>query len=249
MSERTAIQVADGVRMVTVGAPVGSHVYLIDDPDGLIAFDAGVRGTGPQILAAAGEPIARVLLSHSHPDHRGAAPELQAPVYCHPDEVADAEGDGGLSYADFSQIANPTVRDIFPQLIAMWDSGPVEIAGTVQEADRIAGFRVVHVPGHAPGLIALYRETDGLLLAADAVYTIELETGTPGPARVPHPAVNWDTTMAGDSILRLAGLEPASAWAGHADHIEQDTAEQLRRAAGSSRVPAAVPAVVATQQA
>jgi glyoxylase-like metal-dependent hydrolase (beta-lactamase superfamily II) len=243
MSERTAIQIADGVRSVTVGAPVGSHVYLIDDPGGLVAFDAGARGTGPQILAAAGEPIARVVLSHSHADHRGAAPELHAPIYCHPDEVAYAEGDGGLSYADFGQITNPTVCDILPQLVATWDSGPVEIAGTVDEDDRIAGFRVVHVPGHAPGLIALYRETDGLLLAADAVYTIDLETGAPLPAVVPHPAVNWNTAIARDSILRLARLNPTSAWAGHADHIHHDAAEQLRNAARSGARPAAVPAV------
>jgi glyoxylase-like metal-dependent hydrolase (beta-lactamase superfamily II) len=230
MSQPTAIQIADGVRRVTVGAPVGSHVYLLDAPDGLTAFDAGVRGTGPQIHAAAGEPIVRVVLSHSHPDHRGAASELRAPVYCHPDEVADAEGDGGLHYADFAQIENPVVRDIFPQLVATWDGGPVEIAGTVDEDDRVAGFRVLHVPGHAPGLIALYREVDGLLLAADAVYTIDLETGVPVPARVPHPAVNWDTAIASDSVLQLARLNPSTAWTGHADHVRQDAAQELRHA-------------------
>lgn len=231
MSQPNAIQIADGVRRVTVGAPIGSHVYLIDDPDGLVVFDAGVRGTGAQIIAAAGEPIARVVLSHSHPDHRGGARELRAPVYCHPDEVADAEGDGGLHYADFSQIRNQTVRDIFPQLIATWDSGPIQIAGTVDEHDAIADFRVVHVPGHAPGLIALYRERDGLLLAADAVYTIDLETGAPGPARVPHPAVNWDTPMARDSVLQLARLNPSIACAGHANQIHPNAAEELQNAA------------------
>jgi glyoxylase-like metal-dependent hydrolase (beta-lactamase superfamily II) len=226
-----SIQIAPGVRRVTVGAPVGSHVYLIDHPEGVIAFDAGVRGTGPEIRAAAGRPITRVVLSHSHADHRGAAGELGAPVLCHPDEVADAEGDGGLRYADFGRIRNPTVRAVFPQLVATWDGGPVGIAGTVADGDEIGGFRVVHVPGHAPGLIALFREGDGLLLAADAVYTLDLETGGPTPARVPHPAVNWDTAAARESIRRLAGLAPRSALAGHAGDVASPVAAQLRRAA------------------
>jgi len=35
------------------------------------------------------------------------------------------------------------------RLIATWDGGPVEIAGTVNEGDEVAGFEVVHLPGHA----------------------------------------------------------------------------------------------------
>lgn len=231
MSEPAATRIAPGVRRVTVGAPVGSHVYLIDHPEGVIAFDAGVRGTGPQVRAAAARPITRVVLSHSHADHRGGAAELGAPVLCHPDEVADAEGDGGLHYADFGLIRNRTVRAVFPQLVATWDGGPVAIAGTVGDGDEVGGFRVVHVPGHAPGLIALFRADDGLLLAADAVYTLDLETGGSVPARVPHPAVNWDTALARESIRRLAALAPRSALAGHAGDVRSPVPVQLRRAA------------------
>ncbi len=42
----TVTQVASGVRQVSVGAPFRSHVYLIDGPDGPIAFDAAIKGTG-----------------------------------------------------------------------------------------------------------------------------------------------------------------------------------------------------------
>lgn len=231
MTRPAATQIAPGVRRVTVGAPVGSHVYLIDHPEGVIAFDAGVRGTGAQVLAAAGRPITRVVLSHSHPDHRGGAGELRAPVLCHRDEVADAEGDGGLHYADFGLIRNPAVRAVFPQLVATWDGGPVVIAGTVDDGDEVGGFRVVHVPGHAPGLIALYRAADGLLLAADAVYTLDLETGGPAVPRVPHPAVNWDTALARAAIGRLAALAPRSVRTGHAGDVGRPVTEQLHRAA------------------
>ena len=58
----------------------------------------------------------RIVLGHGHPDHRGAAPGFGAPVCCHPDEVADAEGDGGEHYFDFSKL-DWYARPVMPRLI------------------------------------------------------------------------------------------------------------------------------------
>ena len=224
-------RIADGVTQVTVGEQAVSQVYLLDHPDGPVAFDAGVRGAGPAILEAAGSPLSRVLLSHSHIDHRGGAAELGAPVFCHPDEVSDLEGDAGASYTDLAKIRNRVVRDLMPQLAAAWDGGPVEVAGTVEQDDDVAGFRVLHLPGHAPGQIALFREADGLLLAADTLYTVDLETGRPAAPRVPHPATNWDTELARASIRKLIDLNASTVWTGHMGHIGADTAAALEAAA------------------
>jgi glyoxylase-like metal-dependent hydrolase (beta-lactamase superfamily II) len=230
---RTGIaQIAPGVKQVPVGAPTVSHVYLIDGSEGPIAFDAGIKGAGPKILSAAGGRLDRVILSHSHPDHRGAANELGAPVYCHPDEVADAEGGGGERYADFERVEDERVREFLLRLSTAWDGGPVKIAGTIAEDERLAGFRVVHTPGHAPGQIALFRESDRLLLAADAVFTVDTETGAPIGPRVPKPFSNWDTEKARDSIRRLIPLRATAVWLGHGEAITgEDIAEQLERAA------------------
>jgi len=228
----TGRQIAPGVTQVSVGAPFASHVYLVDCPDGSIAFDAGVKGAGPEILAAAGGRLDRVILSHSHIDHRGAANELGAPIYCHPDEVADAEGDAGRSYTDFSLIENEQIRQALPQLHAAWDGGPVTITGTITDGEQIAGFRVIHIPGHAPGQIALFRESDRLLLAADAIYTFDTETAQPAAPSVPHPFSNWDTELARESIRRLIPLRASSIWTGHAEPVTgEDIAGQLVRAA------------------
>ncbi|HEX8053743.1 MAG TPA: MBL fold metallo-hydrolase [Thermoleophilaceae bacterium] len=226
--------IAPGVKQVTVGERAMSQVYLLDHPDGPVAFDAGVRGTGQAVLDAAGAPLSRVVLSHSHIDHRGGANELGAPVFCHPDEVADVKGDAGASYTDFGLIRNPVVREAMPKLLALWDGGPVDVAGTVAAGDDVAGFEVIHLPGHAPGQIALFRHGDRLLLAADSIYTIDMEAGRPGAPRVPHPATSWDTEMARASIRRLIGLEPASVFTGHAGHFDTDVARQLEAAASFS---------------
>jgi hydroxyacylglutathione hydrolase len=228
----TVTRVAPDVKQVSVGAPFRSHVYLIDGPDGVIAFDAGLKGTGAAILAAGGGHLERVILSHAHVDHRGGAAELGAPVYCHADEVADAEGDAGRSYTDFRLIENEQVRELVPRLHAAWDGGPVTIAGTVADGELIADFRVIHIPGHAPGQIALFRESDRLLIAADAIYTLDAETGQAASARVPHPFSNWDTEMARDSIRRLIPLQATAVWPGHSEAVSGENVEhQLKQAA------------------
>lgn len=108
----------------------------------------------------------------------------------------------------------------------------MKIAATIVDGEWVAGFRVIHVPGHAPGQIALFRESDRLLIAADAVYTLDAETGQPGSARVPHPFSNWDTEMARESIRRLIPLGAASAWTGHSEPVRgENIADQLKRAA------------------
>src|SRR5690349_11407167 len=137
--------VAEGVRQVAVGHPFLAYVYLLDGPEGVIAFDAGVRGSGEDILDAAGGEIHKVILSHAHADHRGAAPELNAPIYCHADELADARGAWPQAYLDFDLIGNEAIRGGLYQLNANWDSGPLEIAGTIAEGDDVAGMRVIHV--------------------------------------------------------------------------------------------------------
>lgn len=223
--------IAPGVRQLTTGPGPGTHVYLLDDGPHVVAFDAAIRGTGEEILAACEGRLSHLVLSHSHADHRGGAPELRVPIICHPAERADAEGDGGQHYIDFDRIANEAMRPIMTSLNAQWDSGPVTIDATVEEGSEVAGFRVLHVPGHAPGQIALFREEDRLLLAGDAIYMIDLETGQVGSPRVPHPAVNADTEQARASILRLAELEPASVWSGHGPAVTEDAAAQLRQAA------------------
>ena len=98
----------------------------------------------------------------------------------------------------------------------------------------MAGFKVVHLPGHAPGLIGLWRESDRLALVSDCFYTLDPQTGRHGPPRVPHAAFNQDTEQARASIRKLAALEPAAAWPGHAEPVTGDVAGTLRRVADAA---------------
>ena len=233
LSAGEAQLVAEGVWVVQ-GQPGRCNVYLIEDEDGVTLFDAGAR-TMVRAVASAGAKlggIRRVVLGHGHTDHRGVAPALGVPVLCHPDEVEDAEGSGGFRYwpADLKGVP-PVAKQLQKALHRLaWDGGPVKISGTVSEGDEVAGFRVVHLPGHAPGLIGLWRESDRLALVSDCFYTIDM-WGRDRPPRVPFATYNWDTDQARASILKLAALEPAAAWPGHAKSVTGDVRSQLERAA------------------
>lgn len=226
-------QIAEGVWVVRGGLPRRTmNVYLVRDGDGVLAFDAGIASMAPAVAAAGAQlgGLTRVVLGHGHADHRGSAPALAragVPVVCHPAERADAEGDGGAHYMDLSKL-DRRGRLLFPRLLPTWDGGPVAISGTVEEGDDVAGFRVVHLPGHAPGMIGLWRESDRLLLGSDCVYTLDPQSGLGYGARIPHPAFGQDDATTRASVAKVAELEPATLWAGHGRPLQGDVGATLR---------------------
>ncbi|MBI4898308.1 MAG: MBL fold metallo-hydrolase [Actinobacteria bacterium] len=225
--------VAEGVWLVRGGVPALMNVYLIEDQGGVTMFDAGISAMTGQLGKAVAKfgGLKRIVLGHGHADHRGAARKLAkrtgAPVLAHEAEVADAEGDGGAHYFDKNKLEHGYARLLMNPMLKMWDGGPVKISDALAEGDTIAGFDVVHFPGHAPGMIGLWRERDGLALTTDVFYTLDPETARKGAARVPHAAFNMDTEMARASILKLAALEPKAAWPGHADPLLEDVVATL----------------------
>ncbi|MDQ4126127.1 MAG: MBL fold metallo-hydrolase [Actinomycetota bacterium] len=229
--------VAPGVWLVRGGRPLPTmNVYLIEDEGGGITmFDAGVKSMAGSLRKACAElgGLNRIVLGHAHVDHRGAAPQLDAPVYCHPDEVADAESDGGFHYQDTSRLA-PHARVVMPRLMKMWDGGAVRVSGTVSEGDDVSGFKVVEAPGHAPGLIVLYREKDGLALTTDVFYTIDAQSGLPVSPRLAYSAFHYHEEAARAALRKVAELDPSAAWPGHAQPVTEHVKETLLK--GAERV-------------
>lgn len=231
-------RVADGVWLLRGDLRKGMNIYFIEDGDGVVQFDAGSRAM-TKAARAAGEQLGglkRVVLGHAHADHRGTAPSMGVPVLCHPDEVDAAESDAAIApYMDISQLPVAPVRWIYPTLLRRWDGGAVKIDGTVSEGDEVVGFRVVHFPGHAPGLIGLWRESDRVALVSDVVYMVDsarLRALPEGEVTVPHPAWAWDHTKAKESVHKLAALEPAVLATGHNVPLRgENLRETLERAA------------------
>jgi glyoxylase-like metal-dependent hydrolase (beta-lactamase superfamily II) len=231
-------KVADGVWLLRGDLGKSMNIYFLEEEGGVVQFDAGTRSMVKAAREAAERlgGLNRIVLGHAHADHRGTAPSMGVPVLCHPDEVADAENDAAIApYMDLSQLPVAPVRWIYPFLLRRWDGGAVRIADRVIEGDEIAGFRVIHFPGHAPGLIGLWRESDRLALVSDVVYLVDsarLKALPEGEASVPHPAWAWDHAKAKESVRKLAALEPKVVCPGHEEPLRGDNLrEVLERAA------------------
>ena len=229
-------QIAEGVWKLQ-GEPGRCNVYFVRDGEGVLMFDAGARTMRRAVAAAAAElgGLTRIVLGHGHTDHRGSAPYFDVPVLCHADEVADAEGSGGWRYWDSELPFLPLpLRIAHKQLHKRaWDGGPVKIAETLADGDEVAGFRVVHLPGHAPGQIALWRDGDRIALTTDVFYTLDM-WGRDSAPRLPLSGYNLDHEQARASLRKLAALGPAEAHPGHARPVTGDVRSQLERAADES---------------
>jgi len=232
-------EVGDGVYVLRGDLRKGMNIYFLRGPDGeIVQFDAGSKsmlGANRRVAQEFGG-IERIVLSHAHADHRGTAGKLGPPVYCHPDEVDDAGSPAHRTpYMDLSLLPFAPVRVIYPGLLKWWDGGPVKVAGTLVEGDEIAGFEVVHFPGHAPGLIGLWRESDRVALVSDTIYVIDsakLKKLPDGQASVPHPAWAWDHKQAKASVRKLADLKPQTVLSGHGEPLRAaDLTETLLAAA------------------
>ena len=230
-------RVADGVWLLRGGIPRSMNVYFLEDEGGGVTlFDAGIRQMTNAVATAAAPlgGINRVVLGHADVDHRGAAAGLGVPVYCHPADREAAEAGDAMRDYHRPELLPPPSRWVYPRLLLpYWNGGPTEIAGTVDEGDDVSGFRVVHLPGHAPGLIALFRERDRLALTSDCFYVIDVNTGRGQPPAPAPDAFNQDTARARESIRKLAALDPAACWAGHGDPLTGDVRAQLERAAAA----------------
>ena len=222
-------QIADGVWRVTRGFPLRINAFLVREGDGVAVFDSGHKPMGPVLREAAGSlgGATRVVLGNAHADHRGGARAIGAPVQCHADERPDVEGDGGVHYFDYSKLP-VLARPLTPRLMGAWDDGPLEVAATVAEGDAVGDFEVIHLPGHGPGCIGLWRGRDRLALSNDSYALFDPALPRAGKPRIPHPAFNWSTDRCCESVSKLASLKPATCWPGHFGPLTGDVAGALR---------------------
>jgi len=182
------------------------NVYLAED----VLIDAGRRWDRRRIeKQLEGVPLSLLALTHVHPDHQGCArricEERGIPLACHEDDVDAMEGR--------RQVA-ATAAPIAKFFGRLWQGPPHRVNRVLREGDEVAGFRVVHAPGHAPGEVIFFRERDRVAICGDVVRNISyvsLRTRLAEPPRdlTPDPAENRR------SIRKLAALEPSLILPGH----------------------------------
>jgi hydroxyacylglutathione hydrolase len=200
-------QLADDLWLLRGFPPYAINVYLIGD----MLIDAATRRAGRRILKQLeGRTVNAHALTHAHPDHQGASKEvceaLGIPLWCH-ELDADAMEQGTITERQPSHLINRVIEKF-------WLGPPYPVARRLHEGDVVAGFEVLHVPGHSAGHVAFWRESDRALILGDVFTNIDTITGMPG-LHEPKSFFTPDPARNRDSARRLAALEPSLVCFGH----------------------------------
>ncbi|WP_410670518.1 MBL fold metallo-hydrolase [Amycolatopsis sp. cmx-4-68] len=144
------------------------QAYLWLDDDGLTMVDAGIAGsasgTAAAIRAAGRElgELRRVVLTHFHADHAGGAAELRAwgdvEVLAHRADAPVVRGDQLPAPPVLLDWERPLFEQNSPQAGGL-TGPPCPVDRELEDGDEIGfggGARVLQVPGHTDGSIALH---------------------------------------------------------------------------------------------
>jgi glyoxylase-like metal-dependent hydrolase (beta-lactamase superfamily II) len=212
------------VNLFFVGLP-GEPWVLIDTG---MPFSAGqIRQAAENIYGLDARPQA-ILMTHGHFDHAGSLEELSrawdVPVYAHPLEFPYLSGRCAYPPQD------PTVGGFGGQMSRAYTNKPYDVAERLVafspdgNLEQLPGWKWIHTPGHTPGHVSFFREKDRLLIAGDAIITMDMHTpngmmgsntGIWGPPEYFTP----DWRMALKSIDKLALLKPKILVTGHGEPL------------------------------
>ncbi|QIP87796.1 MBL fold metallo-hydrolase [Streptomyces sp. Tu 2975] len=225
------IQVSPWLYMVRF--PIG-QAYVWRDGDDLTLVDAGQAGCAPLIeeaLRGAGlDPahIRRIVLTHCHRDHVGAAGELAerygAEVLAHRLDAQVVRGE--------RPVPDPVLLDwevpLYEHGLTVPPAPPTRVDRELEDGDVLDfgdGARVVHSPGHTDGSIGVHLPAHGVLFTGDCVA---------GVGEVMLGVFNVDRAAALASMRRLASLAPSTVCFGHGEPLTEDSAAVLLAAAAAA---------------
>ncbi|MCC9145519.1 MULTISPECIES: MBL fold metallo-hydrolase [unclassified Arthrobacter] len=200
--------------------------YLVDTEDGVTVIDTGLPGHWEDLLTelqAMGRPLDDVrgaILTHGDSDHVGFAEKLRQkmgiPVFVHSLDAERARGGnkpkttmGPWRVFPLTQFALYGLRK------RGWR--PKYLAEVTEVADGdvlpLPGSpRVIGMPGHSPGSIAVHVPAADAVFVGDALTTRHVLTGVSGIQPAPFTD---DPDAALDSLGRLAGVEASWVLPGH----------------------------------
>ena len=202
------ITITDGVFQIRV---LGARVTVLMQNGAAILVDAGLWGSqglilnGLESLGLSRKDLRMVVVTHAHPDHSGGlgglVQETGISVGAHKLEADIIEGRVMPPSPLQSQLVGRITQPAFSKLMG----APVPVNERLEEGDVIpfgTEVRVVHMPGHTVGSIALHLPREKTIIVGDALQYKLARRLTP-----PASGVTQDPQMAMSSLEKLLDLE------------------------------------------
>jgi glyoxylase-like metal-dependent hydrolase (beta-lactamase superfamily II) len=215
--------------------------YLVEDAAGVTIVDAGLPGHWRELekeltqLGRSLDDVRGVVLTHGDTDHIGFAERLRQQngisVYVHEHDAARARGEVKKPNAGWGPIK------VRPFMGFLWYSArhgglripPVREVVTFTDGavlDLPGSPRLIHIPGHTPGSVAVHVPAADALFVGDAMTTGNVLTGELGPRPAPF---TLDPEAALASLAKLETVEATWVLPGHGAPWLGGVAEAVRQ--------------------
>ncbi|BAL88673.1 putative metallo-beta-lactamase-like protein [Actinoplanes missouriensis 431] len=215
-------------------------VYLIVTDDGITVIDAGLSGQWPELiseldsLGRSVSDIRGVILTHGDTDHLGFAERLRrdhgVPVLVHTADAARARGEikpktswgkikvGALARFFWYASRKGGLKTTYVSEVTTIEDGQV--------LDLPGAPRIIGLPGHSPGSVAIHSAAADAVFVGDALTTRSVLTGENGPQPAPFTD---DPAQAAVSLARIADLDVTWVLPGHGAPWNGGAAAIVRR--------------------
>lgn len=211
-------EVRPGVFITRTRHSANSYLIFAETGPRAVLVDPGsVAGAGDLIrtLVAYGlrpNDLVAILLTHTHPDHAGAAAQLWewsgAPVYVHPAELGRLRQGSGPPLRWLGRLRIPPVLDAKP----------------LADGASVPGFEslvAVHTPGHSPGHLCFFLPEQRIVFLGDLLLRVD------GRLARPVGLFGRQGELHLASLKRLLRLGAEAACFGHGEPILRGFSVQL----------------------
>jgi glyoxylase-like metal-dependent hydrolase (beta-lactamase superfamily II) len=220
--------------------------YLVEEGGLITIIDAGLPGYWrdlPAELAAMGrslDDVRAVVLTHGDTDHIGFAERLRrergVPVYVHELDAGRARGEVKKPMSGWGPVKiGPLVGFLaygarrgalrityLTEVVTFTDGATLDLPGSP---------RIIHLPGHTPGSVAIHVPAVDAVFMGDAFTTRSVLTGAVGPRLAPF---TLDLAQAKASLAKLDAIDATWVLPGHGEAWNGGRADALRQIRAAS---------------